>query len=81
MPRLTPLAFGICWGQAKREELLETAEAEPDNLYDTIEPVLPLGLPLVRTAVSAEYFDWPTLPDLFPVSFPGVKTSRDGFSC
>ena len=26
-----------------------------------------------------DYFDWPTLPDLFPVSFPGVKTSRDGF--
>ena len=38
-----------------------------------------MGLPLVRTAVSGEYFDWPTLPELFPVSFPGVKTSRDGF--
>ena len=30
-------------------------------------------------AVSEHWFDWPTLPDLFPVSFPGVKTSRDGF--
>ena len=69
--------FRHLWGQAKREELLETAEA--DNLYDAIEPVLPLGLPLVRTAVSEGYFDWPALPDLFPVSFPGVKTSRDGF--
>ena len=29
--------------------------------------------------VSADWFDWPSLPDLFPVSFPGVKTSRDGF--
>ena len=73
------IGFRHLWGQAKREELLETAEAEPDNLYDTIEPVLPLGLPLVRTAVSAEYFNWPALPELFPVSFPGVKTSRDGF--
>ena len=73
------IGFRHLWGQAKREELLETAEAEPDNLYDTIKPVLPLGLPLVRTAVSAEYFDWPTLPELFPVSFPGVKTGRDGF--
>ena len=71
------IGFRHLWGQAKREELLETAEA--DNLYDAIEPVLPLGLPLVRTAVSAEYFDWPTLPELFPMSFPGVKTSRDGF--
>ena len=73
------IGFRHLWGQAKREELVETAEAESDNLYDTIEPVLPLGLPLVRTAVSAEYFDWPALPELFPVSFPGVKTSRDGF--
>ena len=73
------IGFRHLWGQAKREELLETAETEPDNLYDSIEPVLPLGLPLVRTAVSAEYFDWPTLPELFPVSFPGVNTARDRF--
>ena len=25
------------------------------------------------------WHDWPSLPDLFPVSFPGVKTSRDSF--
>ena len=73
------IGFRHLWGQAKREELLETAEADPATLYDAIEPVLPLGLPLVRTAVSADYFDWPALPELFPVSFPGVKTSRDGF--
>ncbi len=40
---------------------------------------MPLGLPFVQTAVSEGWFDWPALPDLFPVSFPGVKTSRDGF--
>ena len=67
------------WGQAKRTELMETADAEPDALYEGIEPILPLGLPFVRSAVSDGWFDWPTLPDLFPVSFPGVKTSRDGF--
>ena len=50
-----------------------------DAIYDGIKPLLPLGLPFVRTAVSEEWFDWPALPDLFPVSFPGVKTSRDGF--
>ena len=44
-----------------------------------LKPVLPFGLPFVRTAVSDEWFEWPTLRDLFPVSFPGVKTSRDGF--
>ena len=35
--------------------------------------------PFVQTAVSEHWFDWPALPDLFPASFPGVKTSRDGF--
>ena len=73
------IGFRHLWGRAKREELLETAEAEPNNLYDAIEPVLPLGLPLVRTAVSEKYFDWPTLPELFPVSFQGVQTGRDVF--
>ena len=73
------ICFRHLWGRAKRAELLETAQAEPESLYETFEPILPLGLPLVRTAVSDEWFDWPSLPDLFPVSFPGVKTSRDGF--
>ena len=73
------VAFRQLWGQAKRVELLETAEAEPEALYDGIEPIPPLGLPFVRTAVSEEWFDWPALPDLFPVSFPGVQTGRDAF--
>ena len=73
------VAFRHLWGQKKPAELIATAEAEPDALYSEVEPVLPLGLPFVETAVSADWFDWPALPDLFPVSFPGVKTSRDGF--
>ena len=73
------IGFRHLWGQAKPEALISTADTEPDALYDEIKPVLPLGLPLVRTAVSDEWFDWPALADLFPVSFPGVKTSRDGF--
>ena len=73
------VGFRHLWGRAKSAELTATAEAEPAALYDPIEPVLPLGLPFVRTATSAGWFDWPALPDLFPVSFPGVKTSRDGF--
>ena len=73
------VGFRHLWGPAKREGLLETAETEPGVLYEGIEPVLSLGLPFVQTAVSEDWFDWPALPDLFPVSFPGVKTSRDGF--
>ena len=59
--------------------MTETAESEPDALYENIEPVLPLGLPFAQTAVSKDWFDWPTLPELFPVSFPGVETARDSF--
>ncbi len=71
--------FRHLWGKAKRAELVATAEMEPDMLYEGIDPVLPLGLPFVRTAVSADWCDWPSLPDLFPVSFSGIKTSRNGF--
>ena len=73
------IGFRHLWGQAKREGLLETAETEPGVLYGGIEPVLPLGLPFVQTAVSENWFDWPALPDLLPVSFPGVQTKRDSF--
>ena len=73
------VGFRHLWGQAKRAALTETAEAEPDSLYDRIDPLLPLGMPFVGTAVSKDWFDWPALPGLFPKSFPGVKTSRDGF--
>ena len=39
-----------------------------------------LGLALqAELAASSDWFDWPSLPDLFPVSFPGVQTCRDGF--
>ena len=73
------VGFRHLWGQAKRAELTATAEDEPGALYEEIAPILPLGLPFVRTAVSKDWFAWPALPDLFPESFPGVKTSRDGF--
>ena len=73
------VGFRHLWGKSKAAELIATAETEPDSLYSDIAPILPLGLPLMQTAVSDEWFDWPTLPDLFPVSFPGVKTSRDSF--
>ena len=61
------------------KSLLETAETAPTTLYDTYAPVLPLGLPFAQVAVSDGWFEWPALPDLFPVSFPGVKSGRDPF--
>ena len=71
--------FRQLWGQAKLEELAKTAEVEPAALYESVEPVMPLGLPFAKTATGAEWFSYPKLPDLFPISFPGVITSRDGF--
>ena len=71
--------FRHLWGVAKREALLDTAEAEPGALYESIEPLMPLGLPFAPVAVSEGWHDWPALPDLFPVSFSAIKTNRDTF--
>ena len=63
----------------RRQALLDSLDAEIDAGYTVLKPNLRLGLPFKPTAVSADWFDWPALPDLFPASFPGVKTSRNGF--
>ena len=66
--------------EERRQALLESLDAAGiDEGYSTFDPDLRLGLPFKPTTVSEHWFDWPTLPDLFPVSFPGVKTSHDGF--
>ena len=77
--RADVIEFRHLWGQRKRAHLSVTAETEPDALYDRNKPILSLGLPFLQTTVSEDWFEWPALPDLFPKSFPGVKTSRDGF--
>ena len=64
----------------RRQALLDSLDdAEIDIGYSSVEPHLRLGLPFKPMAVSEHWFDWPALPDLFPVSFPGVQTGRDGF--
>ena len=73
------VSFRHLWGQAKRTALLETAETEPEALYEDVAPLMPLGLPFAPMVVNKDWFDWPALPNLFPASFPGVKTSRDSF--
>ena len=73
------VGFRHLWGQSKPAELTATAEVEPDNLYEAVSPSLGLGLPFAPLTVSGGWQDWPSLPDLFPTSFPGVKTSRDSF--
>ena len=73
------VGFRHLWGASKRECLSDTARSEPEALYGAVEPVLRLGLPFLQTAVGEHWFDWPTLPELLPASFPGVHTGRDGF--
>ena len=73
------VGFRHLWGRAKLTELTDTAEFDPAALYGDIEPTLPLGLPFAEVAVNRSWSEWPSLPELFPTSFPGVKTSRDSF--
>ena len=73
------VGFRQLWGQAKRANLLDTAETVPEALYERIEPVLPLGLPFVRTAMNAYWFGWQSLPELFPTWYQGSETGRDAF--
>ena len=71
------VGFRNLWGPSKRDELDETAETAPTSLYTDISPILQLGLPFTPVTVDVRWHDWPSLPDLFPASFPGVHSGRD----
>ena len=64
----------------RRQAMLGSLDApDVDSGYSVLNPSLRLGLPLKPAAVSEDWFGWPSLPDLFPAHFSGVKTSRNGF--
>lgn len=65
------------WGRAKREALLASLQQDNQPGYERVEPELDLGLPFIPLRSAPNYVSWPRLADLLPVSFPGVKTSRD----
>ncbi len=69
--------FRDLWGKEKRDLLLKEGLAGTTPKYSTVEPSAPLGLPFAPAHIESDYSAWPLLPELFPVSFPGVKTSRD----
>ncbi|MGH6814614.1 MAG: type ISP restriction/modification enzyme [Hyphomicrobiaceae bacterium] len=73
------VGFRHLWGTGKQRELLGTTETAAAALYPPVTPPLDLGLPFVDAAADDGYFNWPKLPELLPVSFPGVTTSRDDF--
>ena len=65
------IQFRNVWGRTKAAQLSEPA------VYETVTPAAKLGYPFALGVVGVDYLTWPKLPDLFPTSFPGVKTSRD----
>ena len=71
------LHFRNLWGKTKRAALLDSLTQPLAEPYTTLQPSLALGLPFAPTHVDAAYLAWPLLTELFPASFPGVKTSRD----
>lgn len=62
----------------RRQALLASLQ-EPNFTarYVQLTPLIKLGLPFKPRRVDGDYLEWAKLPDLFPASFPGVKTSRD----
>ena len=72
--------FNEAGADERRAALLSSLDdSEIDSGYTEMQPQLGLGLPFKPMAVSDDWFGWPSLPDLFPASFPGVKTNRDSF--
>jgi hypothetical protein len=69
------LGFRHWWGKAKRAEIEASLEAPAKQ--QVLKPTVKLGLPFVPMGVTEDYATWHLLTDLFPVVYPGVKTSRD----
>lgn len=73
------VGFRNLWGTGKRDTLAATAEADPSTIYTQLKPENKLRLPFAPVYFESDYLDWPLINELLPVSFAGVKTSRDEF--
>ena len=62
----------------KLEDLLAASEQLDALIYAPLVPQLEMGWAFGGKATSSNYLSWPRLPEIFPTSYPGVKTSRDG---
>ncbi len=72
--------FEAARASERRKNLRESASLKNINEnYNKLMPNVQIGYPLKPAQVAEEYLSWPQLPELFPVSFPGVNTSRDEF--
>ncbi|CAN5641198.1 DNA methyltransferase [soil metagenome] len=71
------LNYRSLWGATKLQQLESFASGDATTPYETVTPSPALGYPFKPMEQDEHYLSWPKLPDLFPTSFPGVKTSRD----
>lgn len=71
------LHYRDLWGSAKHAQLEAETAGKLTAEYGVLNSPVKLGLPFMPTQNSASYLSWKKLPELFPVSFPGVTTSRD----
>jgi predicted helicase len=69
--------FDQARASARRAAMLDSVKKPDAYPYTPLTPVPLLGLPFKPRTVLASYLDSPRLNELFPTSFPGVKTSRD----
>jgi len=76
-PGVAKLEWREWWGKSKLHDI-DPSQGDPSTkAYQQLTSDLALGYPFAPAKVGRGYLQWPQLPELFPVSFPGVKTSRD----
>jgi hypothetical protein len=69
--------FHNWWGKSKRADLLDSLSLNPADVYTELSPARHDTLAFAELQFGEDYNKWSLLADLFPISFPGVKTSRD----
>lgn len=75
--RSTQIEYRDIWGKKKLFQLDAEATGESKAQYSRLSPVPKMGLFFADRKYFASYASWPRLTELFPMFFPGVKTSRD----
>lgn len=65
-----------CAGYDSGQQLLLAEKIETES-YQSFKPQAALGLPFLPRQAGESYLKTPSLPEIFPVFYAGVKTSRD----
>lgn len=71
------LHYRDLWGTGKHAQLEAETKGQVPDEYGILESPRSLGLPFIPTQTHANFTQWPRVAEIFPISFPGVVTSRD----